>query len=63
MTPANLVKHHAVTVSCDDCADLHREPDKQPYEGTYTYYFGACQICRKTKQVTSAKKLFGYYRR
>ena len=56
---ASKVKSGEIRTSCWDCAEKHRIQPK--YDGTYTQYLGACQICKETKPVTSAAKLFGYH--
>lgn len=53
------VREGKIQWSCLDCAAKHRLGD--PYEGTYTYHTGVCEICGKNEIVTSAKKLFGLH--
>jgi len=53
------VKENLVKFVCSDCATKHRK--HEPYDGTYTAHIGSCEICGKEKQITSAKKLFGYH--
>ena len=59
MTINRQVQQGKIHYSCFDCANKHRT---QPaYNGIYTTLQGVCAICKQTKSVTSAKKLFGYH--
>ena len=46
--------------ACIECAKEHR--NKEPYDGTYTFHEGKCEICKEDKSIASAKKLFGHYK-
>jgi hypothetical protein len=54
------VQNHNIHFVCTDCANEHK--DKPTYDGVFTFHNGVCQICKKHKAITSAKKAFGYYR-
>ena len=62
MTPtiSNQVLAGIIKWSCFECADKHRI--NKPYDGTCTVHNGICDICKQQLPITSAKKLFGFYK-
>ena len=54
------VRENLVQFVCAGCADKHRK--HEPYSGPYKPHVNICEICGKRKEVSSAKKLFGYYK-
>jgi len=56
------VKMSDISKCCFDCAKKYKDPEIPAYDGTCTVHEGICEICKETKPVTSARKLFGYHR-
>jgi transcription elongation factor Elf1 len=54
------VKSGEIYLSCFDCGDKYRIKDI--YDGTFTCRIAKCGICGEEKEVSSAKKIFGYHR-
>ena len=54
------VKNGGITYCCVRCAKEYGT--KTPYEGTYIFRKGECQICGEVASITSARKLFGYHK-
>lgn len=69
LCPYHHTKDHLISKSvrldqigqcCFDCASKHRV--RPQYDGTYNRHEGVCELCEQTKQVSSAKKLFGLHK-
>ena len=54
------VKNGEISKCCFECAEKYR--DLKPYSGVFTTYMDICPICKIKTGVSSASKLFGYYK-